>query len=95
MKTYSYYIFIYSRIQWIVDGVPSARQDIRNQGISESAVIPTTDTGSYTRLISLLRETLPTGTLQYHALLLISHQLVLLVNQFSLKFKDSWMLHQI
>ena len=42
-------------IQWIVDGVPSARQDIRNRGISESAVIPTTVTGSYKANITLAR----------------------------------------
>ena len=43
-------------IQWLVDDVPSARQDIRNRGISESDVIVINNTaGSYKASIKLAR----------------------------------------
>ena len=50
-------------VQWFVDGLHSARQDVRNRGISESAVIPIDDTtGSYKANITLAKNILNSNT---------------------------------
>ena len=81
-------------IRWVVDGLLSTRPEIRNHGIKETEfIVLNATTGSLRRSIFIERNVTNKNTSVIRQAVSI-FQLVFLVNQFSLKFEVSWILHQ-